>query len=1379
MGENTLELDVVLNLQLDSVDESIFKKIEASAQKAGKSIEASLNKSISGALSKLNRALSFTNVFLAIKSLQGAFRALENVIGKVVKATNTMVEASVKGFATMVSEATKLTSKLSGLSSVANIVKNAFSNIKSSITSAFAQFSLTDVIKESLSLASALDEVQNVVDQVFGESAETINKFAETAIDSLGMTTLQAKQFAGKFGAALRAAGQTTTNVKDMSVALTQLTSDLASFYDIEQSVASEKLMSGVISGQIKPLREFGVDLSNAAMQAYATSQGITTLYKDMSLAEKQALRFKKTMSDLAVVHGDYARTIDSTANQVRLLKNRLAELGAYVGKILNVVFNPLLHVLNNVVAAITRVMAALAALVGKKFNINFGGSKGGASGLADAYDDASESAEDFADSEDDVAKSTKKAAAEAKKALAPFHKLNVLQNKASESSSGGDSKKALDIGGFSFDTGDATGALDDFSMSVEEFKKAVEKALDDLLKKADEFFKDMPKKVQDFFDKVQPWVDWLATLYNKIWKALSGSLGYNIGATIGEVFEGIFRTLNTWMERVDYLLKGKAIANILNGIIDNVDLFKEAFSFIANAIMSGYETLLGFAREFHWETFGKNIYEGLKEGLTKIKPEVIYESLITFLQGITTTINTFFDNLLSDSASIQKIADTIVAYISAAADYISSDEFATMVDNIFNFLTTMLGTLNEKLADANVREKISQGLTTLISKAIEFAFSDEYLTYIENLWGIVGDTLANVKEILEEKGILEKIKTGLYNFIHDAWEGAKSLILGMFDKNGDGDIWDEIWQSIASAIDTDGNGEISDNIAKAIKAAWEEAKKSISEFFNSEEIPLPLKIAPIVGIIAKIASAVAPLISIISTAVTWVGNLIAAFGGGGAAAGAAGGAAGGGGLAAAIEALSGPIGWIILAITTCVAAFADLWHKSEEFRQAFIDIWEGIKEKVGGAVDKLKESFEALQPVFNVIIDVLSGLWTIIETVLAPALVMLGETLGNLFSGLIDTFTGLFEILGGLVNGFLEGDWTLFTQGIEDFFGGILEIITAPFIAAFETLDYIFKEWGTSLEEVWTSMVDFFKGIWDGVTEFFSELWNGIKDIAQTVWDAICNIFYAAVGLVYTIWEGVANWFNDTVWQPILNLLQPVITAIDDFFQQCWDTIQSIWNAVAQWFDDTVWQPLTTAVDTLWQAIVDFFTQCWEAIQGIWNAVADWFETEVWKPIEDTANTVVDAITGVFEDAVSAIEGAWEGLTSFFDNIFDTIGKGVDWLVDKFTKLVDKGKEVLGIKSNVSSSGNSSSLSVRGYATGGVFLPNRPQLAILGDQRSGVNVESPLSTMVDAFRQAAADLTSGGFSGNITIPIYVDGVLSDQKVITASQMHNYRSNGR
>lgn len=140
-----------------------------------------------------------------------------------------------------------------------------------------------------------------------------------------------------------------------------------------------------------------------------------------------------------------------------------------------------------------------------------------------------------------------------------------------------------------------------------------------------------------------------------QIVEALRGALGYNIGKSISEVFEGIARTLNTFYDNINSIHVGDAIANILNGMVDNVDMFKEVFKLIGNSIESGFEMLKGFSEGFHWATLGENIYLGLKAGVEEINPSVIYDAIYSTLTGITTTLNEFFSNFNNDEELKQK----------------------------------------------------------------------------------------------------------------------------------------------------------------------------------------------------------------------------------------------------------------------------------------------------------------------------------------------------------------------------------------------------------------------------------------------------------------------------------------------------------------------------------------------------------------------------------------------------------------------------------------------------------------------------------------------------------------------------------------------------
>ncbi|MCR4436159.1 MAG: hypothetical protein QHH06_10300 [Clostridiales bacterium] len=190
--------------------------------------------------------------------------------------------------------------------------------------------SLAAVAKEGVELASSLTEVQNVVDTTFGKSADQINKWSKTALDSFGLSELQAKQYSSTLGAMLKSSGLTGKAMVDMSEKLAGLAGDLSSFYNISQDEAFQKIQSG-ISGETEPLRELGINMTVANLQAYALSKGIKTSYDKMDQASQVALRYSYLMDKSKDAQGDFAKTQGSFANQTRLLKTNFQQLSAKI----------------------------------------------------------------------------------------------------------------------------------------------------------------------------------------------------------------------------------------------------------------------------------------------------------------------------------------------------------------------------------------------------------------------------------------------------------------------------------------------------------------------------------------------------------------------------------------------------------------------------------------------------------------------------------------------------------------------------------------------------------------------------------------------------------------------------------------------------------------------------------------------------------------------------------------------------------------------------------------------------------------------------------------------------------------------------------------
>lgn len=189
------------------------------------------------------------------------------------------------------------------------------------------------VAKEGIELASQLIEVQNVVNTTFGDSSKTIDDWSKKAILAFGLSELQAKQFTGTLGAALKSSGITGEQLDKMSMDLVGLAGDFASFYDLPHEEAFKKILSGMM-GQTKPLMLIGKNMSVINLEAYALAQGYQKQYKNMTQAEKTMLRYNYLMSISADAVGDFNKTLkESLANQQRTLKTMFAQKMADVMK--------------------------------------------------------------------------------------------------------------------------------------------------------------------------------------------------------------------------------------------------------------------------------------------------------------------------------------------------------------------------------------------------------------------------------------------------------------------------------------------------------------------------------------------------------------------------------------------------------------------------------------------------------------------------------------------------------------------------------------------------------------------------------------------------------------------------------------------------------------------------------------------------------------------------------------------------------------------------------------------------------------------------------------------------------------------------------------
>lgn len=200
---------------------------------------------------------------------------------------------------------------------------------------------LLDIGKDAIQAASDLQEVQNVVNVTFGDSAGRIESWAKSAGKQYGLTETAAKRYTSTIGAMLKSQGMADDEIVQTSTDLAGLAADMASFYNLDFETAFQKIRSG-ISGETEPLKQLGINMSVANLEAFAMEKGITKAFSAMSQGEQTALRYKYIMQATADAQGDFARTADGFANASRRVETAMDTIKTKGGGLLMEVVEPL-----------------------------------------------------------------------------------------------------------------------------------------------------------------------------------------------------------------------------------------------------------------------------------------------------------------------------------------------------------------------------------------------------------------------------------------------------------------------------------------------------------------------------------------------------------------------------------------------------------------------------------------------------------------------------------------------------------------------------------------------------------------------------------------------------------------------------------------------------------------------------------------------------------------------------------------------------------------------------------------------------------------------------------------------------------------------------
>lgn len=467
----------------------------------------------------------------------------------------------------------------SGVQNGVSAIKQSFNGLGSAVKKiglliggAFAVGKLAQFGKECVELGSDLAEVQNVVDVTFTTMSDKVNEFAKNAMISAGLSETMAKRYVGTFGAMSKSFGFSEAQAYDMSTALTQLTGDVASFYNISQDLAYIKLKS-VFTGETETLKDLGVVMTQSALDQYALANGYGKTTSAMTEQEKVALRLAFVQKQLSAASGDFIRTSDSWANQVRVMQLQLQSLKATVGQGLINIFAPILKVINVLLGKLATLANAFKSftelITGKKSSGQTSGSGAGLTGdasgvqdTADAYGQAADNAGKLADSTEDVADATKDAAKAAKGYLSPLDEINRYSTQDTSSIASKAPSSGTGSGGNSGGLAGAVGNVDYGKVAEGET------ALDKMSKSAEKLAKLLKKLWKPFQDA---WKKEGKNTINAANIALSGiaKLAKSVSKSLVEVWtNGTGTTMLTTMLRITQNVL-KTIGNIVSGFAD------------------------------------------------------------------------------------------------------------------------------------------------------------------------------------------------------------------------------------------------------------------------------------------------------------------------------------------------------------------------------------------------------------------------------------------------------------------------------------------------------------------------------------------------------------------------------------------------------------------------------------------------------------------------------------------------------------------------------------------------------------------------------------------------------------------------------------------
>lgn len=901
------------------------------------------------------------------------------------------------------------------------------------LAGAFAIKKLVDFSKSCIELGSDLSEVQNVVDVTFPHMNQQINQFAQNAAKQFGLSETMAKRFTGTFGAMAKAFGFGEKAAYDMSTTLTGLAGDVASFRNIGQDEAYTKLKS-VFTGETESLKDLGIVMTQAALDAYALQNGFGKTTAKMSEMEKVALRYKFVQDKLTTAAGDFSRTSDGWANQVKILQLQFDSLKATIGQGLINVLSPVIHVVNTLIGKLMSLVNAFHAftelVMGKR-------SGGGASAAAAGMEAVAKAADKAGTAAGGAGSAAKKAAKDMKGISTGIDELNIINPSDNAGSSGSDSAGS---GGYD---------VDDFDMGS--------------LSQGEDVVSEKLKGILDLMNQLK------SSFVAGFWDAFGDTT----------VFDSIQNSIRSIKDRIKEIATDPEVQNAALKFADRV--------MYALGQISGSVASIG-------ATIADNLLGGidlyLQQNVSRIKEYIISmfdigSELWQITGEFSSAIADIFSVFRSDSAK-QITADIIGIFSSSfmGVTKLGSKFVRDLIQVITKPITDNAGQIKERIQGLlDELQPIFDKLKELIDKIWD-GLNIAYDTVAKPVFDAFKEAISSVVDWITETQTRFDGAIGVVAAFFGAWEVVK---LGEFIINAGGVVsmlsgMVAGFVANAAAIATHTAALIADKLETAAIVAMY-AKDFVVNLAQGTAALVQQAAQFVINTAAKIADTAA---QIAMTAATVAWNAVCAIATTVTTA-----------LGAAIAFLTSPIGFVIIAITALITAGVLLYQHWDEVKKFAAEAWEAIKKTINNAIDAVKVFISstleliktAWETKWNQIKAFASNLWNAIKA-LATSIF---EAIRDKLSEIWDSVKRTIEEKWNSIKDWFEDIWKKIKEVFKP--DAMIEVGKSIMNKLWDGLKSVWSDITGWLEGIVDVISNTFKKVTDGAKNLFKKAKKDAED--------------------------------------------------------------------------------------------------------------------------------------------------------------------------------------------------------------------------------------------------------------------------------------------